>query len=246
MRHRAPLVALVCLAACAGQRPRVPVIVTLASESEPAPPPEDPSVPAAPSAAAPRGQGRAPAPASALAAEGFESRGEQRGVRVYRREKQPGIELAADGVIRGAPRRVQEVLIDYPSHRRWQKRLEEQRVLAKGDGFLDVYERLDLPMLEDRDFVLHVTWGAEGDVAWVRFAASSSIGPAPVPGAVRVTAHQGSWRLEPTDGGKATYAVYRVHIDLAGTFPSWLGTGQATNELPDLFDSITRELPRYP
>lgn len=165
---------------------------------------------------------------------------------MYRREKLPGIELAAAGIIKGTPDQVRRVLLDYPNHERWQKHLKEQKILAKGDAFLDVYERLELPMLDDRDFILHVTWGTEGEVLWMRFATTSAIGPAPVEGVVRVTAHHGSWRLQPAPGGKSTLAVYRFQIDLAGMFPSWLGSGQATNDLPELFENITRELAHYP
>jgi len=249
MSCRAPLVALVFLAACAGQRARVPVIIDPAPESEPAAPLDEPplasAAPPAPPAPLPEQTG-APAPASALAAEGFESMGERRGVKVYRRQKQPGVELAVDGILRAAPERVLRVLTDYPSHPRWQKRLAEQRVLARGAAFLDVYERLSLPVISDRDFTLHVTWGLDGEVAWMRFNTASAKALPPVPDAVRVTAHHGSWRLEPIEGGRATHAVYRFLIDLAGSVPMWLGVGQAIDELPDFFDSITRELPRYP
>ena len=189
--------------------------------------------------------GAAPAPATALAGEGFVLIAEEKGVRVYRREKRTGIELAAEGNIAGAPERVRRVLVDYPSHQRWQKHLKENLILSRGDGFLDVYQRLDLPVLDDRDFTLHATWGDEGPVAWMRFAAVSGLGPPPVKGVVRVTQHDGGWRLEPADGGKATHAVYRFYLDLAGSFPSWMGKGQAASDLPELFANIARQLPNY-
>jgi hypothetical protein len=196
--------------------------------------------------APPAAQPRAPGPASGLAGEGFVLLGERRGIKVYRREQRPGIELAAEGTFDASPERVRRVLIDYPNHRRWQKHLKENRILARGVDSLDVYQRLDLPVLDDRDFTLHVTWGADADVFWMRFAAMNERGPAPVQGVVRVTAHSGGWRLEPADGGKSTRAVYRFHLDLAGSFPAWMGKGQATDDIPELFDNIRKELPRYP
>lgn len=63
---------------------------------------------------------------------------------------------------------------------------------------------------------------------------------------VRVTAHEGGWRLEPIDGGKGTHAVYRFHLDLAGSVPSWMGKGQAASDIPELFTNITKQLPSYP
>ena len=201
------------------------------------------AVAGAPDAARPVG---APPPASGLLAEGFVLIGEEKGVRVYRREKRAGIELAAEGTLGAAPERVRRVLIDYPSHQRWQPRLKESRVLARGGDSLDVYQRLTLPVLDDRDFTLNVTWGAQAEVLWVRFAAANARGPAPISDAVRVNDQEGGWRLEPADGGLATRAVYRFHMDLGGSFPAWMGKSQATSEVPELFDNIAKQLSRYP
>jgi hypothetical protein len=200
---------------------------------------------APPPSATPPATPGAPPPATAFAGEGFALIAEERGVKVYRREKRPGIELAAEGMLPGSPERVRRVLIDYPNHQRWQKHLKENRVLARGDGFLDVYQRLDLPVLDDRDFTLHATWGDDAGVFWMRFVAANARGPAPVKGVVRVTAHEGGWRLEPAAGG-TTHAVYRFYLDLAGSFPAWMGKGQAASDVPELFASIAKQLPAYP
>jgi hypothetical protein len=170
---------------------------------------------------------------------------EEKGIKVYRREQRPGLELAAEGRIDAAPERVRRVLIDYPSHHSWQQRLKESRVLARGVDCLDVYQRLQLPVIDDRDFTLHVTWGNDAKVLWLRFATANAQGPAPVNGVVRVTEQEGGWRLEPADGGLATQAIYRFHMDLAGSVPSGMGHGQAANALPELFTSITKQLPGY-
>jgi len=225
MRYSRPLFALLASASLAG-------IASLAGAASPdAPPPPD--------------RMSAPPPASSLSGEGFVLLGEEKGVKVYRREKRPGIELAAEGKIGAAPERVRRVLVDYPSHPRWQKHLKENRVLAFGEGSLDVYQRLSLPVLDDRDFTLHVTWGKDVDVSWTRFAVANARGPAPVSGVVRVTQQEGGWRLEPADGGSATHAVYRCYIDLAGSFPAWMGKRQATSDLPELFANITKQLSNY-
>jgi hypothetical protein len=188
----------------------------------------------------------APASAATLASEGFAFLGEENGVRIHRREKRPGIELAAEGVLRGAPERARRVLLDYANHPRWNKHLKESRVLARGDNWLDVYQRLDLPVLDDRDYTLHVVWGADGDVLWFRFTTANDRGPGPVKGVVRITEHEGAWRLDPAEGGASTRAVYRFHMDLAGSFPSWMGKGQATRDVADLFTKVTAQLPNYP
>ncbi len=188
----------------------------------------------------------APPPASSLPGEGFTQIADKGGVKVYRREMRPGIELAAEGNIAATPERVRRVLLDYPNHARWQKHLKDNRILARGDGYLEVYQRLDLPVLDDRDFTLRVTWGDDGPIPWMRFTTANERGPAPVRGVVRVSRHEGGWRLEPVDGGKSTHAVYRFYLDLAGSFPAWMGKGQAASDLPELFANITKQLPAYP
>ena len=79
----------------------------------------------------------------------------------------------------------------------------------------------------------------------MRFAVASALGPKPVSGVVRVTAHAGGWRLEP-EGGNGTRAVYRFHFDAAGSVPSWLGKDQAKIvSLPDAVkNDWTRTEPR--
>ena len=169
-------------------------VTALLAGADPPPAPAPPSPPRA----------AAPPPASALAGEGFSLLGEDKGVKVYRREKRPGIELAAEGNLAASPDRVRRVLIDYPSHQRWQKHLKENRILARGDGFLDVYQRLDLPVIDDRDFTLHVTWGDDGGRRLDALRRGQRARPrARQAGVVRVTQHEGGWRLEPIDGGTA-------------------------------------------
>jgi hypothetical protein len=188
--------------------------------------------------------GRAPAPASALASEGFTLLGEEKGVRVYRSEKRSGVEFAIQASLPAPPDQVRRALLDYPSHQTWQKHLKENKLLDRGADSLVVYQRLSLPVIDDRDYTLQVTWGAEDPILWMRFAVANERGPKPVSGVVRVTAHEGGWRLEP-EGGKGTRAVYRFYFDVAGSVPLWLGKGQAKDDIVEFFDQLRRELPKY-
>jgi hypothetical protein len=62
---------------------------------------------------------------------------------------------------------------------------------------------------------------------------------------VRISTHEGSWRLEAIDGGQRTHAVYQFHLDLAGKFPSWMGKGKAGKDLPNLFENVRKQLQYY-
>jgi hypothetical protein len=185
------------------------------------------------------------AAAHALASEGFYRIGEAHGVEVYRRDQGPGIELGGEGDIAAPPEKVRQVLLDYSNHPRWVKGVNESRILGRGASSLDVYQRLKLPVLEDRDYTLHVTWGDDGDAKWLRFTTANANGPPESPGTVRVHLHEGSWWLRPIDGGRATHAVYQFHLDLAGSFPAWMAKGRAGKDVPALFDKIRDQLQYY-
>jgi hypothetical protein len=79
-------------------------------------------------------------------------------------------------------------------------------------------------------------------VLWTRFATANDRGPAPTPGVVRVTQHDGSFRLEPVDGGKGTHFTYRFSIDMAGSIPAWLAKSQAAPDITDFFVSLAKRI----
>jgi hypothetical protein len=107
-----------------------------------------------------------------------------------------------------------------------------------------VYQRLDLPVISDRDFVLKVTWGKEGGKRWVRYRTVRGVGPAPRDGVVRVKHHQGSWQLTPTRRGEATLVRFQVSIDLGGWLPKSLARSGSGDEVPELFH-VLRDMVRH-
>ena len=177
-----------------------------------------------------------------ILADGFEALGERDGVTLYRRPARAGIELAAEGDLPASPERILRVLLDYLAHKTWEKRLAECKVLTKDSQSLDVYERLGLPVIDDRDYTLHVTWGDEGGVLWTKFAVANDRGPREV----RLSVHEGGWLLSPMNDGAATHALYRFHLDLESDIAAMAGTGQAESDLIEMFAEIRGQLPKYP
>jgi START domain-containing protein len=117
-------------------------------------------------------------------------------------------------------------------------RVAEARILDRGTSSLRVYERLSLPMIDDRDFTLEVRWAAEQSSWFVTYHAVDA-GVAAQEGVVRVEQHDGGWQLHPTaDGG--TRVRFESNLDLGGSVPSWMTRSGAADELPGVFDGLCR------
>jgi hypothetical protein len=181
--------------------------------------------------------------AMALAGEGYERIGDRDHVTVYKRSGH-AIDLAAEGDVDAAPEVVQRILTDYASHPKWVHGLSTSRVLSSAGCALDVYQRLHLPLIEDRDYTLHVEWGGSGTERFVRFHGVDS-GPPPPKGVIRVPLHEGSWDLSPIDGGTRTHAIYRFRMELGGHLPMWMARGRAGKDMPDLFEAIRHQVQFY-
>lgn len=175
-----------------------------------------------------------------LSSSAFETIAQEKGVRVYKHRTSEIIRIGAEGRFPAPPEQVRQALLDYPRQVGTIARLSEARVLSRAERALYVYQRLNLPVIDDRDFVLHVRHGADGEMRWVSYWAVTDRGPRPRDGVVRVTNHRGTWVLEPTDNGRATRVRYQVSIDLGGMLPRWMARAGAGRELPELFGAICR------
>jgi hypothetical protein len=182
--------------------------------------------------------------ASTLMGEGFQPIDRRGEVTVYRRPGQGALQLGAEGRIAAPVSTVRDALLDYGSHSRWVTNVAESRVLGKGDEWIDVYQRLKLPVVHDRDFTVHVVWGGTPEAPWLRFSTANERGPAPTHGTVRVSDNTGSWRLRSIDNGAATWAVYELTFDPAGSIPTWMGHGRAAKEIFTLFEHLSHEAQR--
>jgi hypothetical protein len=178
-----------------------------------------------------------------LESEGFEEIDEEYGVKAYKDPDSDVIRIAAQGRLAAAPEDVFKAVLDYEHQVGVIKRVSETKILERGPGWMLVYQRLNLPIISDRDYTLYVTWGAEGDVLWVNFR-SSYLGPEERDGIVRVIEHYGSWQMKPIADGRYTLARFQVRIDLAGSLPKWLARSGAGDELPELFQNVRRMLVR--
>jgi hypothetical protein len=177
--------------------------------------------------------------AAALVEPGFSPIGGHDGVAVFQKKAAAMTELAATGEFDASPAEVQMALLDYGNHPRVNPHLAESTVLTRGQGEQAVYQHLKLPVIKDRDFTLLINW-TEGQPNGIRFHVDNSRGPGASKKAVRMTTLTGQWELRPIRGGTATYAIYHVKIDFAGSVPKWMISGGAAKDLPNVFTGIRK------
>ncbi len=178
---------------------------------------------------------------ASLATEGYKKVGSERGVTVYRHKLSSIIELGADGAFKGSPQAIVSALLDYNRHAGAVGRVSESRILRRGKGWLLVYQRLELPVVSDRDFTLKVTWGEQGGVHWIRYRCVRVKGVPRRDGVVRLSHHQGSWQLRKAGGlAGRTQARFQVSSDISGSLPRWMARSGADDDIPGLFKAIQR------
>ncbi|MBW2522886.1 MAG: hypothetical protein JRI23_01860 [Deltaproteobacteria bacterium] len=183
--------------------------------------------------------GKPPVPVK-LTRDGMELIAVEKGVTVYKNEKSDIIWVGAEGRIPAPPEQVQQALLAYERQVGKIGRLSEVKVISRDESQMTVYQRLNLPIISDRDFVLKVRHGKQGLKRWISYWAISNAGPGPRDGIVRVSHHRGGWELLPVAKGKETLLRLEVRIDLAGSVPKWMAKSSAGEELPDLYSSVCR------
>jgi hypothetical protein len=175
-----------------------------------------------------------------LPRKGFELIANERGVAVYKNNSTDAIWIGAVGLIPAPPEQVYAALLHYERQAGKIGRVSEATVLSRGPNALDVYERLNLPIISDRDFVLRVRHGEDLTRRWITYRAVSDRGPGPRGGIVRVLRHDGQWELLPAQNGSATLARNEFRISLGGMVPLWMAKASAGREMPQLFSEICR------
>ena len=189
-------------------------------------------------------RGQSVALARSFVSSGYEKIKEEQGVKVFRHRTARIIDIGAEGTFPAPPEAVYRALLDYEGQRGYIARLSTSRVLDRGRHWLIVYQRLNLPVISDRDFTLYVRAGRKEQLWSIDFWVARGTGPAPQPGVERVSNHRGSWRLAPRDNGRATFARFQTAIDMGGLLPRWLARAGAGKELPALYQSFCRMICR--
>ena len=99
-------------------------------------------------------------------------------------------------------------------------------VIRESDTERWTYEQLKVPIVTDRDLVVHsqLVAGADSGRCEISFEAAEDPAFPKTTDHVRVTTLHGRWTLEPTSDGKVDI-TYVVYSEPGGKIPAWLSRG---------------------
>lgn len=159
---------------------------------------------------------------------------------VWTREK-PGSdvkEVRAVGEVDAPPERVYQVITDFEHYAEFMPYLEDSKVIKRSDDEVVTWAIMNAPMVSRRDWIVRVKLDPKNKLGTTWTLATE--GPPPSDRAVRLKVNDGSWTLEPLDGGKRTRCTYYLYTDPGGSIPTWIANKANTMALPDLFEAVRK------
>ncbi len=154
-------------------------------------------------------------------------------------------EFKAVGSIEATPATVFSVLDDSESYPSFMPYTSECRVLKREKNSVVAYQRLEVPLVSDRDYTLrsqNAKWiGPDGAIFRIRWAPANDEGPAEKSGVARVSVCEGGWLLEP-DGAGATRATYSIFTDSGGTLPPFIANNGSRIAIRKVFEAIRKRV----
>jgi hypothetical protein len=161
-------------------------------------------------------------------------------------------EVRGVGTIDAPPWVVKNVIDDVARYKAFMPYTVESLILSTHDGYVVSYQRLDTPVVDDRDYTIKIfdesREDADGRIIWKnRWSEANKLGPPVKPGVARVGINEGYWILEDAAGGARTKATYYVYTSPGGSIPTFLVNMANTQAVPELFRAVSKASkdPRY-
>ena len=159
-------------------------------------------------------------------------------------------EFKGVGAIEATPAAVFAVLDDSEAYPTFMPYTAECRVLKRDKDLVLAYQRLELPLVSDRDYTLrskNAKWiGPTGPIYRIRWEPANEQGPAAKAGVLRVNVCEGGWLLEPEPSG-VTRATYSIFTDSGGALPPFVANNGSRIAIRKVFEAIRKQVkqPKY-
>lgn len=192
------------------------------------------------------------APARDDAASGWALESTSKELTVYSRLREGTAvkEFKGVGLIDAPPSAVFAVLDDSESYPSFMPYTAECHVLKRERDVVVAYQRLQIPLVSDRDYTLrskHAKWlGPAGAIYRIRWEPANDSGPAAKAGVLRVNVCEGGWLLEPEANG-ATRATYSIFTDSGGALPTFVANNGSRIAIRKVFEAVRKQAkqPKY-
>ena len=183
--------------------------------------------------------------------------GQQGGITTYERDREGTSikEVRAVGTFDSPNWMVRNVLDDADHYSQFMPYVIQSHILAHDPArhTLLTYAQVNPPVVSMRDYTILIhdeskPGPVEGEEIYSsRWEDGSAKGPAEKKGFVRVKNNEGSWLLEPIDGGKRTRATYTLFTDGGGGIPAFLLNSLNKRRLVELYDVVAKRVqdPQY-
>jgi hypothetical protein len=190
----------------------------------------------------------------AVAGEDWEVTRKEDRLTVYNRTKAGSDlkEVKAVGTILAPPWVVKNVLDDVPNYKHFMPYTEESKLIKRGSGFMVSYQRLNAPIIANRDYTIRIQDESrrlpDGRVVYKRaWSPANHLGPPERSGTVRVKINQGYWLLEDANGGKHTKATYWLFTNPGGSLPTFVINAANGQAIPGIFQAVEKRsaMPQY-
>lgn len=189
---------------------------------------------------------------SSVAATGWKEEAKSPDLIIYSRTREgsPLKEFKSVGMIDAPPRTVFAVLDDTEAYPDFMPYTVECRVLQRAKNSTVAYQRLELPLLSDRDYTLRSRHSEKpsphGSTFRIRWQAANELGPEEKSGVERVKICDGGWLIEPGPDG-ATRATYFIYTDSGGAIPAFIANRGSRIAIGKLFSAVRKEVrePKY-
>ena len=140
---------------------------------------------------------------------------------------------------------VKNVIDDVVNYKNFMPYTAESKVFKGGENYIISYQRLNTPMVDDRDYTIKIydesREDAAGKVIWKnRWTLANKVGPPPREGVVRLKTNEGYWILEDIEGGAATKATYYVYTDPGGGIPTFIVNMANAQAVPELYKAVAK------
>jgi hypothetical protein len=153
-------------------------------------------------------------------------------------------ELKANCVMDAPPLNVWQAIMDKDTYKDSSKYVVVDKVYrTNNENIWYNYQLVATPMFAKRDYTLrYESYKDPGKMHYrLEWRTARDFGPPLEKGVVRLIVCDGSFIIEPHDGGKKSFITYWVCVDPGGLVPAWAANLVNRSSLPDFIRSVRKQ-----